>query len=65
MRMSAVLAAVLVGGLALVHAKGDLNDFNTDRASISAERVAMFYSDKVIQGEYILHFYKVISSYSR
>jgi len=50
MRMSAVLAAVLVGGLALVHAKGDLNDFNTDRASISAERVAMFYSDKVIQG---------------
>jgi len=48
--MSAVLAAVLVGCLALVHAKGDLNDFNTDRASISAERVAMFYSDKVIQG---------------
>ena len=55
-----MLAAVLVGGLALVHAKGDLNDFNTDRASISAERVAMFYSDKVIQGDYILRFHKAI-----
>jgi len=34
----------------IVNAKGDLNDFNTDKQTISPARIAKFYSENVIQG---------------
>ena len=48
MRLSVVLISISLG---LVSAKGDLNDFNTDKQSIAPERIAAFYSDIVIKGE--------------
>jgi len=47
MRLSVVLVFISLG---LVSAKGDLNDFNTDKQSIAPERIAAFYSDIVIKG---------------
>jgi len=49
MRLALLLVA-LTWGLGLVSAKGDLNDFNTDKQSIAPERIAAFYSENVIKG---------------
>ena len=38
----------------IVSAKGDLNDFNTDKQTISPARIAKFYSENVIQGKNII-----------
>merc|ERR1711936_824963 len=46
----ALLLVTLTWGLGLVSAKGDLNDFNTDKQSIAPERIAAFYSENVIKG---------------
>ena len=48
MRLSVLLISLSLG---LVSAKGDLNDFNTDKQTIAPERIAAFYSDIVIKGE--------------
>jgi len=47
MRLSVLLISLSLG---LVSAKGDLNDFNTDKQTIAPERIAAFYSDIVIKG---------------
>jgi len=44
------MLVALTWGLGLVSAKGDLNDFNTDKQSIAPERIAAFYSENVIKG---------------
>ena len=51
----ALLLVTLTWGLGLVSAKGDLNDFNTDKQSIAPERIAAFYSENVIKGESLIH----------
>jgi len=46
-RMSSLLLfLILVVGISC---KGDLNDFNTDKPSISPARIAQFYTDQVVQ----------------
>jgi len=43
---SLLLFLILVVGISC---KGDLNDFNTDKPSISPARIAQFYTDQVVQ----------------
>ena len=50
-RMSSLLLfLILVVGISC---KGDLNDFNTDKPSISPARIAQFYTDQVVQSKKI------------
>ena len=42
-----LLASLLVA----IQAKGDLNDFNSDKQTISPERIAQYFTDTVIQGK--------------
>ena len=47
---SLLLFLVLVVGISC---KGDLNDFNTDKMSISPARIAQFYTEQVVQSKKI------------
>jgi len=44
-------ALLLVASLVVsIHCKGDLNDFNSDKQTISQERIAQFFTETLIQG---------------
>jgi len=49
--MSPSSALLLVASLVVsIHCKGDLNDFNSDKQTISQERIAQFFTETLIQG---------------